>query len=265
MQKRKVFFTSSMCGALLLFFLLIISDAALSQDVEDSSKSIRHFGGAVTATNNGVSLLPTFSLGKPAVIFDMNVGNKKLSFEPQLRFAMGGKPWAFIFWWRYKLLKTDKFQIGVGAHPSFVFRTVPITNNGITNETLVAQRYLATEFAPNYFITKSISVGIYYLYSHGFEWGAVHNTNFITINSNLSNIKLTEQYFLKFNPQVFYLWMDGKDGYYVTTTVTFARRDFPLSLQSIINQAIKTNIPTKSDFVWNLSLIYSFRKEYVAK
>ena len=197
-------------------------------------------------------------------MFDINVGNKKLSFEPQFRFSLEGKPWSFLFWWRYKLLNTDKFQVKVGAHPAIAFRTVPtISMNGDTNETVVVQHYLAGEFSPNYFITKNVSIGIYYLYSHGFEEGATKNTHFVTINSNFSNIKLSEQFYMKFNPQVYYLRMDERDGYYVTVTLTLAKRDFPLTLQSIVNQSIKTNIPSRKDFVWNMSLIYSFNKEYI--
>jgi hypothetical protein len=59
--------------------------------------------------------------------------------------------------------------------------------------------------------------------------------------------------------------MDEKDGYYATATITLAKHDFPLSIQSIMNQTIETNIPAKSDFVWNVSLIYSFSNEYAKK
>ena len=136
--------------------------------------------------NNGISLLPTFTLGKPAVLFDMSVGGKKLSFEPQFRFSLQGKPWAFIFWWRYKLLKTDRLAINIGAHPSVIFRTVPIVVNGIPNETIVAQRFVAAEFSPNYFIVKNISIGMYYLFGHGLQVDGIQNTHFVTINSNFS-------------------------------------------------------------------------------
>jgi len=38
-----------------------------------------------------------FTLGKPAAIFDLSVGNERLAFEPQFRFSLEGKPWSFIF------------------------------------------------------------------------------------------------------------------------------------------------------------------------
>ncbi len=250
--------TARSAGTMLLFAMMVVSHFSFSQKTD----SIKHFGGAVTVTNNGVSLLPTFSLGKPAVMFDMNAGNKKLTFEPQLRFGLEGKPWTFLFWWRYKLLRTEKFAVNIGAHPAIAFRDMAVDVNGVPGNVLVAQRYLAGEFSPNYFITKNISVGIYYLHSSGFKESATRTTNFLTINSNFSNIKLSEQFFMRFNPQVFFLQLDNHHGYYATTTITLVRKNFPLSVQSILNKAIQSNIPAKSDFVWNVSLIYSFRKEY---
>jgi len=222
-------------------------------------------GGGVTVTNNGISLLPTFTLGKPAAIFDLSVGGDKLSFDPQLRFALDGKPWAFIFWWRYKLLNNDKFRFHVGAHPAFMFRTVPVIMDGETKDVLEALRFVAGEFSPNYMLTKNISVGFYYLIGHGFQSNAVQNSHFLTLNTNFSHIRLSEKFYMKFHPQLYYLKMDAEDGFYVTASLTLARKEFPLSFQTIVNQPITTSIPGGDDFVWNLSLIYAFHREYKAQ
>ena len=56
--------------------------------------------------------------------------------------------------------------------------------------------------------------------------------------------------------------MDQRDGYYATAAITLARKNSPLSIQSILNKAIDSTIITKSDFVWNVSLLYSFRKNF---
>jgi hypothetical protein len=70
---------------------------------------------------------------------------------------------------------------------------------------------------------------------------------------------------MKFHPQLYYLRMDAEDGFYVTGSLSLARRDFPLSMQAIVNQPISTSIPGGDTFVWNLSLIYSFNREYTGK
>ena len=248
-----------------LFFsaLIDLTHLSFSQN-SDSTKFVSHFSGAVSVTNNGISLLPNFSLDKPAVIFDMSMG-RRLSFEPQFRFSFEGKPWTFLFWWRYKLLKTERFRINVGAHPAIIFRPATSFINGISEEVLVSKRYLAGEISPNYLLTKNISVGMYYLYSHGFDAGTTKNVHFLTINSKLSNIKLFDQFYVNFHPQIYYLRMDEDDGYYVTSTLILFRKNFPVSISSIMNKIIQTDIPASKDFVWNVSLIYSFNNEYVKK
>lgn len=246
----------------MIIALLQLALFSFSQTI-DSTREISHFSSAVSVTNNGISLIPTFSLGKPAAIFNMSVGKRKWSFEPELRFALEGKPWSFIFWWRYKLLTTKKFRVNVGAHPALNFKTETIAVNGDPKDVIVTQRYLAGELSPNYLLSKNLSVGMYYLHGRGMEEDAPRAVHFLTLNSNFSNVKLTEQFFLRFTPQFYYLKLDRQDGFYFTSTLTLAKRNFPLSLQSIINKTIQTNIGGSKNFVWNATLIYFFNKEYV--
>ena len=245
----------------LLFTLLSFNSFALPQNT-DSTKVVSNFGGAVTVTNNGISFIPTFSLGKPAAIFDMSVGSK-LSFEPQFRFALEGKPWSFVFWWRYKLVKTKKVAVTLGAHPAIIFRTITDTINGVSQEIIRAQRNAAFEVSPNYFLTKDISIGTYYLYGHSFEKDVIRNVHYLTLNANFSNIKLPWKFYFKFNPQVYYLKMDDEDGFYFSSVITLANRKVPLSVSALMNKIIKTNITASDNFVWNVSLTYSFNKTYV--
>jgi len=67
---------------------------------------------------------------------------------------------------------------------------------------------------------------------------------------------------LRFNPQVYYLKMDEDDGFYASATLTLARQNFPVSVSALVNRTIQTDIPVGEDFIWNVSLIYSFNKKY---
>src|SRR5258705_6975654 len=160
---------------LLVLVLSLLTQYSFSQK-PDSTKNIFHLKGAVTITNKGISLIPTFTLGKPAAIFDLSMGKKKLFFEPQLKFSLKGKPWSFLFWWRYKLITDKKFTLTLGAHPAMNFRTEVHTVNGVANNYIVARRYLAGELVPNYLISKNVSVGLYYLYGRGLDYGTTRNS-----------------------------------------------------------------------------------------
>lgn len=247
---------------LLVFVFLLLAHFSFSQET-DSAKSISHLSRTVSVTNNGISIIPTFSLNKAAAVFDMSAGKGRLSFEPYLGFSLEGKPWSFLFWWRYKLKQEGKFKINTGAHYGLAFSSVPVLNNGISTETIIVQRYLAGEFSPSYFLSKNIRVGVYYLYSHGLDSYAIQNTHFLTLNSSFTNIKLTNQFFLNFTPQFYYLNLDGVDGFYFTSVLNLAKKNFPLSVSYQMNKIIKTDITASPNFVWNISVVYSFNKKYL--
>jgi hypothetical protein len=247
-----------------LFFILLNCPFFSFSQKADSTKSVSQFSAGVSVTNNGVSLLPNFTLGKPALIFNMTAGKNRLSFEPEMRFAVeGAKPWSFIFWWRYKVVKDHKFTLNVGAHPSFVFKEKTLLIDGASHEVLTAQRYLATEFVPTYALTKNIGVGVYYLHAFGLTEDASKSTNFLALRANFSNIGLSKNFFLKISPQLYYLDIDGKTGNYITSTLTLSHKNSPFFISSIMSKAIQTDIVGK-DFVWNISLHYAFNKKYIS-
>lgn len=241
--------------------MMLCSFTCFSQ-TGDSSKKINHCSGSISVTHNGISLVPTFSLGKPATIFLFSVGGKRLSFEPDLRFALEGKPWSFLFWWRYKVIPTGRFRLTIGAHPALNFRTMRLPVNGDSADIIVARRFLAGEIVPHYIIAKNVSVGLYYLFSRGFDITVPTNSHFLTINSSISNIKLPGALYLKLTPQFYYLKQDTRDGFYFSASASLEKKNFPLSVSAIINKTINGNILGSKDFVWNTSLVYSFNKNY---
>lgn len=221
------------------------------------------FKSALSVTQNGFSFIPSFSLGKPAVIFEPSIGNKRWSFEPQFRFALEGKPWSFIFIYKYRLVDRGKFSLQVGGHiPALIFSTQKVIRNGETEDVIVTQRFLAAELVPNYTLSKSVSIGMYLLRGHGFDKGGIQNSYYAGLRSSITSLNVSKRIFFKLNPQVYYLKTDDKDGVYLTNTLTLAMRNFPLSISTIVNKAIQTDIPGKA-FDWNVSLIYSFDKNYV--
>ena len=248
----------------MLLMAPFLCQVSFAQDL-DSTKRVRYIGGSVNITNNGVSLIPTFSLGKPAALFNLLLGNKKLSFEPELRFSLEGKPWSFIFWGRYKLINTQRFKLNVGAHPSFVFKTISINDNGVIKNITQAQQFAAMELSPFYMLSKNTSIGMYVLIGHGFQEDATKNTQFITLNSNFSNIALNKQLLLRFSPQFYYLNMDNADGFFFSETLTLSHKKSPFSFSGFINKRITSNISASQDFVWNVMVSYSFFHTYLQK
>lgn len=228
----------------------------------DTTQTPSFFRGQITATNNGISLVPAFSLGKPAVLFDLNIGKGRLSFDPMIRFGMNGKPWTFVFWWRYRLVQQKRFSMSLGAHPSVVFRNLTISDNGVSKDYIVAHRFLAWEASPTFKINKNFNLGLYYLGSRGLTEGASRNNTFLAIRSAVS-IPMS-QFKLNINPQFYYLKRDAQQGTYVSATANLYKNSWPISLNGIVSKAIKTTIEGKS-LQLSVGLVYNINNTYLKR
>jgi hypothetical protein len=223
------------------------------------------FHSDLTLTNNGFSIVPAFTLGAPAGFLDMRMGNRRLSFEPQFRFALEGRPWSFIFIYRYKAILKPKFQLAIGGHlPGLNFITRTVDVNGIQEPLSVARRFLAAEIIPVYKISPHVSVGMYYLRGHAFQEHGPQNSNFLSLQGNFTKIKLAGKLYFNFNPQVFYLKVDADDGFYVNATAALGIHGFPVTISGIVNKSIESSIAAR-DFDWSLGVVYTLDRNFVVK
>jgi hypothetical protein len=215
------------------------------------------FSGTASLTNNGISIVPAFTLGKPAIMFDLAARKKRFSFEPILNFEMKKfRPWSFIFWLRYKLIQSEKFNLRIGTHPSFPFFNQEATTT-IPNPDMKAGRAYAGELAPSYQLNKSNAIGLYYLHGRGQTVSLPKQIQLIGLNFFAGNIQLTDKLYMKGIPMIYYLDIDNKAGTYFTYTVTLAHKKSPLSISSVGNKVIKTNIPG-DNFSWNIMGNWTF-------
>lgn len=245
---------------LLIFANFFVSTSLIAQE-QTPAKPTGQFGGVITATNNGVSIIPSFTLGRPALLFDLSLSGERFSFDPMLRFGMDGKPWSFVFWGRYKAIKDRPFTLTLGAHPAFIFAERIVKVNGREEKMFVSQRFLAMEVAPMYKFSKRLSMGLYYLRGHGFNPIPPDNSNFLALNTVVSNIPVGGDFNLRVNPQLFYLKVDDNSGTYITSNFTVSKPGFPIGFQGLVNQKIKSTIPG-DDFIWNVGLLYLFSTPY---
>jgi len=246
---------------LLLLLLLFVSIQLIAQN--DTLPGEFHFSGNVGVTNNGLSIIPTFSLQAPAfntTLFFSNGG--RFSIDPDLRFTFDGRKGGGMVWFRYKLVQDKKIKLTVGAHPAYNFALKTITENGKTWTITQARRFWATEVAPVFIVNDHFALGVYYLNGHGLQEDGPQSTHFINMNASLMNIQLGNNYSLTLRPQVYYLKMDKQDGYYLTGNAILANTKSPLSLNYTYNKEINSNITGSKNFDWNITLAYSFNNKY---
>ncbi len=250
---------------LTLFFLLVCTAFTFAQ----KSDSIHHRGqlsGAASITNNGISLIPSFSLEQPAAIFNMSLQKGRFSFEPEFSFSFEeGRPWYQLFWLRYKLVDSGSFRLTTGTHLGLNYRSTPQPTGSDPRKLITMERYLVGELAPTYALSSKVTIGMYYLFSRGFDIGTRKPAHFVTLNAGFTDLRLANKVSLNVLPQLYYLYLYGKEGWYATSTFTLGVQNVPLSVSSTVNKVIKTDIEGKN-FLWNLTLRYTIgNSEFMPK
>ena len=243
-----------------LFFILI---SVVSSAQNDSISNQFNYGGNIGLTNNGISIIPTFSLNAPAFVTSISFSNGgKFSIDPDLRLTLDGRKGGAMLWFRYKVLKDSKFKLTVGAHPAYNFALKTITENGKTWEITQARRFWATEIVPALVINNHFALGLYYLNGHGLQDDGPTSTHFVTFSPAFTSLSLGGNYSFNVNPQVYYLKVDKEDGYYLSGNASISNNKSPLVIMGSYNKEIHTNITGSKNFDWNITLLYKFNNRY---
>ena len=247
-----------------IFILLIFSfffEKSIAQSV-DSTKSITTFSGSVGFTNNGFSIIPTFSLNHPAFVANLSFRKKKFSFEPDIRLVPNAEKGGLIWWLRYRLVDNKKFGFRIGTHPAFTLIRRKDTENGTTKEITEMLRFIAFEAVPSYQFNKKFGVSAMYLQGNGLQKHGPQLTRVLFLNANITKISLGKNLYFNLFPSIYFLSTDDFGGNYLTVTGSLFHKKLPFSLQSTINQTFTSNIPGNKDFMWNLTLNYNFKNIY---
>ena len=250
--------------SLAFVIVFFFSFSIFSQQI-DSTQKVTTFSGSLGVTNNGFSIVPSFSLNQPAIAVLLSWKKSKFSIDPDVRLTFDAKKGGMLLWFRYHAIEGEKFRLRVGAHPALNFQLRPITDNGTPYEITQMRRFLAWEFNPSYQITKHWGVGLYYLQGNAMQNDGPQTTHFVNLNTSISKIKLGENIRLTLLPAVYFLYLDGFTGNYFTATGILAHTKLPFTLQSSINKTFSANLPGNKDFIWNVQINYNFRKNLVAK
>lgn len=248
---------------IVLLFLVGLSHFLFAQNEDSSAPKINNFTAAVTIQSKGISTIPNLTLGKPAIVFDLKLG-RKLTFEPQFRFALDGKPWAMVFWWRYYETISNKFKVTYHTNYSLSYKSITsYTSSGTSQDLIRTTRYLVGAIEPNYRINNHIGVGMYLFYNRGLESFITRNTYMFSFRPTFSNIPITKNVVVVIAPEIYSLIMDKNNGVFFNSRFLISRKNFPLAISGLINKPLKSTIPSEYDFLWNVGLSYTFNKKFV--
>jgi len=242
-------------------FVFFMHGWCYSQELNDSSRSPATFSGSLGFTNNGFSIIPTFSFNSPAALALLFWKKDKFSIDPDIRVTPDGKKGSILLWLRYYPVQGERFTLRAGVHPAVNWMPIDVEENGgVSTELIRMRRFLAWELSPAYTLNEHMSVGLYYLQGNGLQTNGPRTTHFVNLNTTVSDLKIARQMKFAVTPAFYYLSIDDEDGTYFTANALISHNKLPLTFQSTINKTINSNIDGNKDFMWNVAVFYDFKK-----
>ena len=212
--------------------------------------------------NNGVSIVPAFSLGRPAVMYLGRFSKKNWSMEPEVRMSYDGQPWSMILWSRYTLPKIGEWDLTVAPHVAMLYAPVEDVVDGTLMQSFDSNRYAAlqgTAFRP---LGDGFGISAYGLAAIGLDKGAstdpVILSGIVGVTPNIEFGPIA----LNLRPQLYYLNMRGPSGifYAVNYTIPIQKE---WSITGIVTQPIVKNDGLEvSSFIWNIGLSYAVKHQH---
>lgn len=198
--------------------------------------------------------IPSFSLGKPAVIAAFTLQKKRFSYDPQIAYGLNFRPWTIDNWVHYRLIYKPGFELRAGGNFAMFFNEIDTGEVKI----LQAQQYLTFEIAGVIRFSPKSSLSLMYWSDNGQDPGTIDGS-FYNIMYDRADIELGETIRLSVNIQFYYLDYTGNnDGLFISPRIASSVRDIPLSLFFIGTQALISNIEPNPGFQWNAGLAYIF-------
>src|SRR5512140_1738482 len=103
---------------LVVFFIFNFS---YSFENPDSAKTDLKAVCNVSINSNGISSIPAFSLGKPAIVAAAGLAKGRFSFDPTLAYGLDRRPWYIDSWFHYILVDKPVFKLRTGINISMYF------------------------------------------------------------------------------------------------------------------------------------------------
>jgi hypothetical protein len=238
---------------LLLAFIFIIPNG-LARENPDSTKSKKLQAGATFSLNsNGISSVPAFSLGKPALMASVSVGKGWFSYDPTLAYSLDGHPWFIDNWLHVKLINRPKFELRTGMNISTYCSKYTVPDG----ELYGVERYFAYELAATFRFAHHISLLTQYWNDRGQEDWSIKG-HFLSTTAEKTGIALGKHILCAAALQLFYITYEGRnDGLFIAPRVAFSVRNFPVSIFSQVVQAITSNIEPYPGFNINVGIGYT--------
>ena len=239
---------------LVSLFILISTIFTTLYAQQDTIADKVKINGNIQVTNNGISFVPAFSLGKPAAITMLYITSNRFYYYPEFDFGLNAKPWSIGNRIGYNFIMKGKFNMALGTGLGLYFNR---RDSLINNEEFQLQRYTMAElnFGYNFSATRRIQAFIFY--STALDKVGIKSGEMVMLNFIFDRLMLWKGSYLSIVPTV--VWLKNTapfNGVFVSQVTSFHLVRFKPNL------SFQTTLPVytepHSDFIWNVGLNFPF-------
>jgi hypothetical protein len=210
--------------------------------------------GNLQLTNNGISPVPYFTLGEPALLTNLYLTKGRLSFSPEFNFDLKAKPWSFNTWLRYNLIRTKRYNFYLGSNFSIIFKRL---DPKIFNEDLQAQRYQMLDIMMTYKIDQKKMLSFYYWKTSTLDHLGITSSHFVMLALQIDNILKNENTVISFRPSVFVINNTLPfSGLFMSQITKISTKKFPLTFSLQTVETLQSSEQAK--FNWNVGVNVPF-------
>lgn len=250
--------------SLLLALSLLLVNQLNAQEKDAVQQSNYSLSGTLSISTNGFSIVPSFSLNDPAILTLLSFRKNNFSIDPDIRVTPNLEKGSMLLWFRYHAINKAKYKFRVGAHPAMNFQVRELNENGRIERISQMRRFFAWELANNYAINKHLQIGLYYLQGNGLQKNGPRTTHFVSFNFAVTQIPVSSQLEMSISPSLYYLYLDGQEGNYISGVINLSHKKSPLSLHYAFNKTFTSNLVGNKDYMWNFTLNYTIHKKFSA-
>lgn len=238
----------------LLSVLSFIFSLSYSVESNDTTRTRLHATCTVTINTNGISTIPAFSLGEPAIMSFITLSKGRFSYDPVLAYGMDMRPWFIDNWLHYRIVDRESFILRTGVNFSVFFSDLKLPDKDV----LQGERYWALELAGIYKISSRTILTLMYWNDRGQDQGTISG-HFFSLTGEYNEMKIGRAINLSAALQVFYIDYDGNnDGLFLSPRISSSVKSIPLALFFQATQPLVTNISPDPGFEFNIGLQYTF-------
>jgi hypothetical protein len=232
-----------------IFFFQILHCSEPADSLKSKLKADCNF----SLNSNGVSSIPAFSLGKPAVIASVSLTKNRFSYDPALAYGLDFKAWFIDSWLHYKVIDRPHFEF----RPGFNFSTFFSRYDGMGETIKQAQRYFTIEFTTIVKFTPTSTLTIGYWNDRGQDKGTLLG-HFFNLVGEKTDMQVGKNVLVGAALQLFYIDYKGhNDGIFFSPKVSASLRNVPVTIFFQPIEALESNISPYPGFRWNLGLAYT--------